>query len=1267
MIQKGKGLLKGMTICISIMLVLALTCSIAATQNKAHAAGSMRRVIDNTHPMLIMQLLRGFNYTGDSDFRRDINYSWDIKQAWAALPDDIKPYVVFVLHPGHYAAWANQPSLADSRQWVEDNLAEGEDLNIPMMVLYGERPTSGSDGMTWLESLYQTYSNMIGTDISELVSQNSALPGLLALANEYGGYHVHGAMEDNNVFANAMKTQTYYDSIAQYSDNFIPTFKMVHKNYDYVNSEALGLWMAGAAGHWGPYYDSWPYPASNVFGNSSNGGGPRTTRGVPETLYSMHMLDSYLHGATVYQLENQLDIPTVNNLYTPLFYESILPAFRYIISHPIPTKAEVIAKTEVAFDASAGTMTELDDTRTWGGVQNQTSFFKGLYERQPDANSNSGLWYWLRTTGRYGMIPQIPKYAPTSVLAQFPNVMDLTSYNANYTNEATKKAYFDTLYSSVYSGDAFAEKNNNDWLVYNTHYTSNTNESATLPLTGGSYFSQLAFTTLTPHTWAMIDDNGSSMDILLNNYRSDHQQDLYVPSGSRSFEYLDYYNAYSYAMEPNDTTLRETVIEVSATSKPTITIGGYDGHYSYTESWDAVSMTDTITVNHNGPVRLILSSSASDALYWTRTDDLDSSILYAGAWTSGTSTGNYQSSYTSTSQAGDTASYSFFGTAVEWIANIGPSGGAADVYIDGVLDASSLSTNAASASNGQVVYRKSGLTNSYHTITIENKTGTIGIDRFSYIPAKLQLSNSISFNDFSYGSAAADQDTNQGSNHWTIQDGQMKIIPYDSPWTSDVPVYMTKQSYTGDMTYEVKLNSLAGTAARAMFRANPAARTGYSLMLDPLGDNPYNDGSASLKLYKNDSTLLATSNPTLAINQQYDVKIVISGTTIQCYVDGNLYITATDSSYSSGMVGVKVETNYGSASEEAVLVDDASVTQSGTIVYSTDFSSWSAASDWVGEGALAFDDWPERTSFDFPWLWSVSSGSWNVLNDDTKLTGGTNGVYNVTAAASAESFSIAGSPSWSDYSYKTMLKFKSGSLYDAGMLIRVSDADNLYKVGVTTNGTTGTVSLKKKVSGVWTTLASTSRTIPVEKWISFGVEAIGEHFNVSMNGQRILSASDDTFSSGSVGLSAYNGTKVQFDDAWIAQLTSSAVPVTIDDRDALVSYTGAWSAYASTLDYAGTETASRAAGAYAEFSFTGTSISYIGMKQHNMGYVDVYVDGTLAAQNIDCYAASTTKQVVLFSQSSLTYGSHTIRVVVNGTKNASASDYYGAIDAFVYH
>lgn len=125
-------------------------------------------------------------------------------------------------------------------------------------------------------------------------------------------------------------------------------------------------------------------------------------------------------------------------------------------------------------------------------------------------------------------------------------------------------------------------------------------------------------------------------------------------------------------------------------------------------------------------------------------------------------------------------------------------------------------------------------------------------------------------------------------------------------------------------------------------------------------------------------------------------------------------------------------------------------------------------------------------------------------------------------------------------------------------------------------------------------------------------------------------------------------------------------PVKVDDRDPAIVYSGTWNHYSSPEDYQGTETYSNQTGAAAEFTFTGTEIKYVSAKQRNHGKLDVYIDGTLAAENIDAYDPTTKKQQLLFEKKNLSPGSHTIKIVVKGTKNASALDTIAMVDYFEY-
>ena len=159
----------------AVMAVLLSILLSVVRSGVAHGAGTLRRPVDAAHPMLLTQLVMGYNLGFDADFQEDNNKHWDVGAAYQALPDDVKPYAAFVLHPGHNSFL----TVANARKWVEDNLAEGASLKIPMLVLWGETPTNGSDALTWIEHLYTTYPNFIGTEVSELTSATGSIPGLL--------------------------------------------------------------------------------------------------------------------------------------------------------------------------------------------------------------------------------------------------------------------------------------------------------------------------------------------------------------------------------------------------------------------------------------------------------------------------------------------------------------------------------------------------------------------------------------------------------------------------------------------------------------------------------------------------------------------------------------------------------------------------------------------------------------------------------------------------------------------------------------------------------------------------------------------------------------------------------------------------------------------------------------------------------------------------------------------------------------------------------
>ena len=1133
-----------------ILLGSALTAIAAVASPHAAHAATMRKIVNASHPLLLLQLVAGANLSDDPSFRNDINKEgWDIAEAWSNIPDDIKPYVAFVLHPGHNSMW----TIAQAQSWMTANVAEAETLNIPVLALWGETPTEGSAGLSYVQTLYEDYPNFIGTAVSEETGYDSDIPSLLSLANEYGGYHVQSSIEQGDVLGTKLQNSTFYNEVQADAANFIYAPKNIHDNFDAVTGQAEGDWLAGVAGNWGPYFDGYAYYGCGIYGESSNGGGDRCSRSEPEEAWGQTMLDDYMAGATVYHFENQTDAPGFENQYTPAFWQSILPAFRYIIAHPAPSAAQVIANTKVAFSEANGSIYSLDDTDTTGSIP-RTTFYAGLSENPTDALVNQGLWYYPRGSGRYYFIPVLPELAPNSVVSEFPDMVTATSYNSTLLGLNSKLAYFNSRYPQLYSGDAFVQNIGTQWLVYNTHYADDTAESADIPLTNGSVWSDIDFPSVNPDTMAMINDNSTSLGITLDNYTTNRATDLLSVGGYRMMEYIDSFNQYAYTAHPNDTTLRTDVIRVRTTSEPTLTISGYDAHYTYSQDWNPNTGIYTLTVNHNGVVQIALDHSPTDTATegWNRTDDGSSAVTYGGSWNAETSaTGDYDSTYHVSTSTGATISYEFNGTSVEWLANTVSGGGTASVYIDGTLFASGVSLNSSSPADGAVIWRTTGLTNQPHTIEIVATSGYIGLDRFAYQPSQLWMVNTIDEQNFSYGSATSAEGYLPGSDHWVITGGQMKILPYVAPWSSDVSVYNTNGTYTDSsgFTYSAKVTSVKGTPGGLLFDASPVAKAGYYFYIDPASNLGHTE-VALVKISGSSLTLLADdSSASISLNTAYTMSVTVSGSAITGYLNGSKVVSATDSSYTSGYTGIRVQNNVGGVGDFVYAASPA-VTVGGTTSYSSTFGSWSAASGWVTEGALDFKaDWPTQTSFDQPWNWAQTGGTWTVVNNDTIETSGRNGIFQGVAGSSGTSTALAGSTSWEDYRYSSLLEFpSSGSTGIGGLLFRAQDASDYYELYATRTS----ISLVKDVAGTLTTLATASYAFSLGDWYALAVTADGNMLSATVNGVQVLSAEDSAYRSGEVGYAAGAGYTVDFDDATIMQLptvgTASTPPaaVTVD-------------------------------------------------------------------------------------------------------------------------
>jgi hypothetical protein len=140
------------------------------------------------------------------------------------------------------------------------------------------------------------------------------------------------------------------------------------------------------------------------------------------------------------------------------------------------------------------------------------------------------------------------------------------------------------------------------------------------------------------------------------------------------------------------------------------------------------------------------------------------------------------------------------------------------------------------------------------------------------------------------------------------------------------------------------------------------------------------------------------------------------------------------------------------------------------------------------------------------------------------------------------------------------------------------------------------------------------------------------------------------------------------DASTAARIVADAFDVTTPGKrfqefDTAISYTGPWIHHNVNRPWSeGAAHTTQTAGARATFSFTGTSVSWIGCQKSSIGPANVYLDGALVAQiknkrpvPIEAY------QYTIYRVDGLTNGPHTLTI------EASTSNGFVVVDAFDVH
>ena len=140
------------------------------------------------------------------------------------------------------------------------------------------------------------------------------------------------------------------------------------------------------------------------------------------------------------------------------------------------------------------------------------------------------------------------------------------------------------------------------------------------------------------------------------------------------------------------------------------------------------------------------------------------------------------------------------------------------------------------------------------------------------------------------------------------------------------------------------------------------------------------------------------------------------------------------------------------------------------------------------------------------------------------------------------------------------------------------------------------------------------------------------------------------------------GTYLDVDAVEAVNVVAPVVPQRVEDSDAgLVFSSPGWWVSSSSQRSGGSSTTTVASGASLTVSFEGSVVRLLASTGPNRGIVSVKVDGVESL--VDMYAPAYGYQQVVFEQSGLSAGSHSLLVTNTGTKNPSSFGTYLDVDA----
>ena len=523
------------------------------------------------------------------------------------LPDDIKAFSALLYDPG-----ANSTASVDELLKTYENiLVETDEKDIPIFLVlerWNSVNTQEAFTVEQLCSLLENHHSLMGFAHLELSanpwSQEHAerIKTTIKACREYGAVFMWQDMgyqweNERNVLQRAFEDEELYELMCEYSHNVVLTDKHNGRGRHFSGqSDCMGAWLSGVCDNWGTNVESWLWweVRDGDYANETlQYDGENYVHRYPPALGGIDFICDMVGGATVFSSEELfINYTTLAGVQlTETFWSVVYPLYQRILNGAIPDKEQVKEQIKVAyqfkspFDPNRSGLESDMFIDTYG----MTDQWYTLY------NDTDSTRKWIPYTGRYYILPSLPKYADAAEVLPGVDVLNNKNYLKYFGSAEKKQDYLNERYPETYTGDATLYSINGlTYIFNNSEYTPKT-ETANYSLkTSGLGLS----TELDLHAYMIVEDKDNGLDIELVNLRLD-SEDVSTGKEMAYFFYSAYLNG---EKMDNEADFRTTKIVLTGLERmPEVAISGNNGPTAEIK-YDPAAKTATVTIVSNGRV-----------------------------------------------------------------------------------------------------------------------------------------------------------------------------------------------------------------------------------------------------------------------------------------------------------------------------------------------------------------------------------------------------------------------------------------------------------------------------------------------------------------------------------------------------------------------------------------------------------------------------------------------------------------------------------------